>query len=86
MQLQALFILMASMPSIAYTRAVNARDGDEDFSEFSRTCYDMEVGVGGHNHMLEAKCKATLPGTYQNRLDLNKCIRDLYGKLAFQPE
>jgi hypothetical protein len=94
MQLQALFFLMASMPTIAYARAVNVRDGegddDEHFHQFSTTCKEIKVGVDGHPHLLEAMCvgkwvDGNTPPSVKNRLDLNKCIRlDVDGQLAFQ--
>ena len=93
MQLQALFFLVASMPTIAYGRAVNVRDRDADdhIHEFSATCEDIKIGVGGHLHQLEALCvgkwvDGNTPPSHRSKLDLNKCLRDLNGKLSFQPK
>lgn len=88
MQPQALFFLMASMPTIAYARAVKVRE--ESFSEFSGTCEDGVSLIDGS--VVQATCRATPPGfgpppLFENKLDLNKCIGlDSNGRLTLKEE
>lgn len=91
MQLQALLFLAASMPTIAHARAITVREEEEGYSKFSGTCRDMSFGTSDEA-VLEATCPATAlsagpPTSYNNKLDLNKCIGlGDDGKMVFKAE